>query len=901
MEVSNKQRICVVNTGLYRSGTTSLAEAAKSLGLTAFRDFPYLTRQQHRSFLFNPEQAVHEWFFLKGGIKEIVRLCTTNDIICDGWIALLPFLSLEALEQLKHEALKVGTQIQFVATLRDVASTVLSELQHWVIHDLEERAGLTPTERENLEFYLRSRAESHRHRLFQLQKMNLLQLLLLEGNVADVWPRILSSVTSITNSAWSEALAKTGKQNSNPDLPIEGILLTMRFGTAEHESNEKVASVERLLGQIEQDRLCRYIIVLGIDYDELGNESQELIQRLKKRADISNQLLDVHIVINAPTTSGEPFPLCAIWNDLAVEAWNNGADWVVLLGDDIQIQCQFHYRAVYRSFLEIASRLNVAFGFGCPWLNDVTFPGFPTFPCVGKTHFDIFGRLIPEHRQSIFVNQDLDPYLQSLYLKFMAAPCVSEAKLSNGTGGNADCSRARYKRVEAVGWRDFVHQDVDLIRCHVPEGTKEAILLDVIVPSFRIRLDYLDSICSLKVPEYMFAHFILIIDNPDLLRQRATEIVDSNETFSLHQAERILEEHLSRFDNIVRVRCNAVNRGASASRNRGLDETAGEFFLNLDDDLRPDPDLLKQYGDKLLEHVISDSSVVGLIGLVHFPRDQKLPLQHAAVLMSYLTFMFEIARSNLYEHPAWGVTANILFRRTSVRFDVAYAKTGGGEDVDFCLHVAGENGKLLKVPEARVVHPFWSDSVLTLSGHFFNWAVGDGTLLTRFPKYRYWSFPNVPETFLVLAPLALVAGIPGKLVTWMIIFLSSDFLVDFFNRSEYKHRCDLLGDKRCCMFYFTAHILANIYVVILECGRLYGHLTRFNLSGLFHRFDWHCARLERAPLNFRKREALKFLIFCVLVLLFEIAPYARFRHSFLSRPATAHWTRQHCEMTGEVY
>lgn len=35
---------------------------------------------------------------------------------------------------------------------------------------------------------------------------------------------------------------------------------------------------------------------------------------------------------------------------------------------------------------------------------------------------------------------------------------------------------------------------------------------------------------------------------------------------------------------------------------------------------------------------------------------------------------------------SWGVTANLLVRRTEgVRFDLGYPKTGGGEDVAFCI------------------------------------------------------------------------------------------------------------------------------------------------------------------------------------------------------------------------
>jgi hypothetical protein len=120
---------------------------------------------------------------------------------------------------------------------------------------------------------------------------------------------------------------------------------------------------------------------------------------------------------------------------MATKAWSKGASWVMLLGDDVRIQSHTHYRAIYRAFLDIENELGCPFGFGCPWFNDVTFAGFPTFPVVGREHMNIFNGLIPSHRMDRFVNQDLDPYLQRLYLKFGAAPHLVTTNLENSEGG----------------------------------------------------------------------------------------------------------------------------------------------------------------------------------------------------------------------------------------------------------------------------------------------------------------------------------------------------------------------------------------------------------------------------------------------------------------------------------
>ena len=86
-----------------------------------------------------------------------------------------------------------------------------------------------------------------------------------------------------------------------------------------------------------------------------------------------------------------------------------------------------------------------------------------------------------------------------MYLPFKAAPCVVKAHLSNGSGGHVGSSEARYEHIPMKGWQDFIMEDIELIRWYLPNGTAEAIMVDVVVPSYRVQMDYLSSICSLEV------------------------------------------------------------------------------------------------------------------------------------------------------------------------------------------------------------------------------------------------------------------------------------------------------------------------------------------------------------------------------------------------------------------
>lgn len=52
----------------------------------------------------------------------------------------------------------------------------------------------------------------------------------------------------------------------------------------------------------------------------------------------------------------------------------------------------------------------------------------------------------------------------------------------------------------------------------------------------------------------------------------------------------------------VRVRFNPANLGASAARNRALQESLAEYVIFFDDDITPDPDCLAAYVRAFREH-----------------------------------------------------------------------------------------------------------------------------------------------------------------------------------------------------------------------------------------------------------------------------------------------------------
>jgi hypothetical protein len=244
----------------------------------------------------------------------------------------------------------------------------------------------------------------------------------------------------------------------------------------------------------------------------------------------------------------------------------------------------------------------------------------------------MFGGLIPENHCGAFVNQGLDPYLQCLYLKFGAAPFLEEARLRNNRGGN-DTNLARYSRIPTFGWRDWVLHDVSPICQYLEEHSildespPPIHLVDVVVPTYCIESSFLEVLCSLEVPQNFRTTFIIVVDNPSKLLRLALTLKSS--MADKDKAAQAFEQHLTNssklpsndfLGNNICVRCNPKNLGASASRNKGIEESSAEYVLFLDDDVIHDVDLLKSYGTALGKEILNtDCELVGLVGLIRFP------------------------------------------------------------------------------------------------------------------------------------------------------------------------------------------------------------------------------------------------------------------------------------------
>ena len=659
----------------------------------------------------------------------------------------------------------------------------------------------------------------------------------------------------------------------------EGVLLTFRV------KDDAVDRVEALIQSLLSDPEAVLVVVVALDADEFTALAEFVSSALRPLVRPPHQL---RVVANDPwrlTASSEEetltFPVCKFWDSMAHVAWELGASWVMLLGDDIKIDsdsARHHFRTIRDTFRTLAEQLGLPTPgctfCGCPWWSDRSFPGFPTFPVIGREHKAIFEGLIPRHRKDAFVNQDLDPYLQQLYRRYGLAPQMQNLFLKNCVGGNAVANvqaHPRYTRVSANGWRDHVLEDHkplgDWLRSQSTLSKVEGLcMVDVIVPSYRVEVAILERICSMQVPFNWRTKFIIILDNPD----RLIELGYANDI----ELEAHLRRHAGGAD--VMVRANKCNLGAPATRNKGLELTAAEWVVFLDDDVLVEEKLLVHYAQRLDDVLSNDAEaqrVCGLIGLVQFPR-KGADCRQQGILASHLTFAFEVADFEGYNNPAWGVTANILVRRLpGVILDLAYAKTGGGEDIDYCLRLAeaaGPGSTFLTAPKAVARHDFWENPW----PHFRGWGRGDGALFDRFPSLTFRASLNFVECMAFALPLALVAFVLSAFpvctaaAATFCLAPVAEWIRRLLAWDELSYRCQVSGVS------FQIASLGRIVVVAafsvfyesaVESGRLVGHARRGQWHNVGRRFDWHVGRLSDSKMQTRKREAATLTILTALV------------------------------------
>jgi len=541
--------------------------------------------------------------------------------------------------------------------------------------------------------------------------------------------------------------------------------------------------------------------------------------------------------------------VCKLWKASAHHAWEGGCDYYVLMGDDVELLDEGWMRDTVEEFESLAKREGVPSNFGCVAFTDISFPGMPTFPILHRMHLDIFGGdVIPD----CFINQDGDPYLYQLYRRWGCA-VMFHSRIRNNLGGSG---KARYEKRHAVDWTLEVLEEscsrVEAWLSTTSPSVQRKMALDVIIPSYRVDMSFLEPILQLQPSPTCTVMWIIIVDNP-----RAAGI------------SALQSQHGHRAD--VRIRVNHTSAGASASRNRGLDESAGEWAHFLDDDVRPAPDLLVQ-AEKVVR---AYPDAAGFVGNSTFPR--ATGIFTSAVHLAGVTYFWDIA-SKMDEDIPWGVTANLIARRNvadGVRFDLRFPKTGGGEDIDFCRRKRSRAKEGFRAaPDVRVTHPYWNRGKRSY-WRFYMWAKGDGALTKMYPELSYVDgAPNSAELLLVSVAALLTGALLGRRgLTWLAGRAVTALILANVAHDLYRHllrdAARTQGDPRYVLsgpLWVVAVAESAFIRMFSELGRTVGQVERGELGMLGHRFDWFTGRAGRGPIEEEKRNSQQRLMLFVGVL-----------------------------------
>ena len=602
-------------------------------------------------------------------------------------------------------------------------------------------------------------------------------------------------------------------QETQPQFLRWGVLLPLTSRTAQgsDEPNEDPwirleTNLASLVGSIPTERRARTCVYIAIDLHDPVYDKPVSFDRIRLHLDGLNVKFINQL---APMYQGR---LCWIWALLAKHAVADGADFFVLLGDDVCVlnadrlvdagsgSGSSWQSDVEDNFSQVASETSLPFGCACVAIQDSSFPCFPTFPVMHRLHFTIFGgELFP----SEFHNQHGDPFLYEVYRRYGASRFTASARLCNQIGGAGD---ARYHKEGNFVWRDTIltkaiEKLTTWLTINAPRAQPYP-CIDVVIPTYRCNVEILSQLANLGCSRNASVHTIIVVDRP------TAENLSELSGLCSYSPNRT-----------VRVDVMPANVGASTARNKGLQQSFGDHCILLDDDVVPEVGLIEAY----LSAIDRYPNALGYVGLTRLPAAQTI-VQHA-IIASNICYFYGI--SNVVKFPPWGVTANLCVKsrtNNSIWFSSVYPRTGGGEDVDFCirLQMAGKE-RLVSVPSACVTHPFWENPLRQVRG----WASGDVLCLSRLPHRAFRTLPNWAEIGLLCVLLHPWLG-SARFALLALVVEVVMLVPRFFVRSVTQPRYSPL----------LVSFMATLPTISLDVVRLASKLMRLQPLELCCQFDW---------------------------------------------------------------
>jgi len=295
-----------------------------------------------------------------------------------------------------------------------------------------------------------------------------------------------------------------------------------------------------------------------------------------------------------------------------------------------------------------------------------------------------------------------------------------------------------------------------------------------------------------------------------------------------------------------------------------------------DDDIIPTTNCLEEVYKAIIHDINhNNDDITGYVGLSILIRVGYNATN--AIHIAQTTYFWEIS-THLPWSP-WGVTAFLVCKwKPNMKFDEDFPKTGGGEDIAFCIeHLEGDKKKIKSIPTAEIVHPWWDNRKrIKLWIRLVKWAIGDGILIDKFPQFTYSALPNIFEFISFWWPFFLLCKYSLFYQRQSFSKTSFEIIIEFI----------MLIISECIagtLFVYINSIEPNIKGIVKlfstlesnvarnssEFGHWYGHLKRKKFINIIlsKRFDWFLNTLpNRDTKYYEYKRSILHLSFFMIVL-----------------------------------
>lgn len=357
--------------------------------------------------------------------------------------------------------------------------------------------------------------------------------------------------------------------------------------------------------------------------------------------------------------------------------------------------------------------------------------------------------------------------------------------------------------------------------------------IDIVIPSYRLDESFLSPIIQLPHPPGWAVSIYIVADNP------AADVPGRLQQWAQ--------------EGRIQLFINSRNEGPGQTRNYGIRAGKGKWIILLDDDVKPQEDLLHTY----VQAIENNPEAIGFVGVTEFPS----PVNAATLALKLNGSITHFDMARYRPSMLWAPTANLVLNRDKLDpalFDPSLKKSG--EDIEFLVRNSFRSGQpYISVPGAVVKHPWWDNGAVQ-TNRLFRYGGGGSEVAAKpvIRPYTYRDFSNTPETLLLLL-LILPFALAGNFAYVIAIVAVSVVLAEFITNWL---KAIIRGKTWSLAVAFQLMWLKNVY----ETGYLYCSLAESRLSGFMERTDLGFVKRHPGPFRLNRWKIIKMLIILVLLL-----------------------------------